>query len=89
VGRVSQNELTETKQRYAIRTMKIFLIKVEIRGNTDDRNMLRDGLTQRWRSRVYIGAGAADNSHPGNDDFRTAFYNIVRTLALNTPILKI
>ncbi len=46
MGRKSQNELTEAKQKYAIKTMKIFLIKLEIRGNTDDRNML-DGLTQR------------------------------------------
>jgi hypothetical protein len=38
---------------------------------------------------VYVGAGAADNSHPGNDDFRADFYNIVRTLALNTHVRKI
>ncbi len=37
----------------------------------------------------YVGAGAADNSHPGNDDLRTGFYNIVRTLALNSHIRKI
>ncbi len=56
--------------------MTIILIKLEIRGNIDDWNMLRDGLTQRWR-RLHKRC-AADNSHPGNDDFRAGFYKISR-----------
>jgi hypothetical protein len=66
VGRKSQNELTETKQRYAIKKMKIFLIKLEIRVNIETALHKDD----------YVGAGAADNSHPNNDDLRTGFYNI-------------